>query len=309
MAHTPPYAPWPGRSAAAWVEAEDAFAAPWSWLWQCRNAPDIETLEDFRRHVRISFSEGCILCAVLGGLIGTLLLLNALVPTSVQILSPVWLGVIRSVAVVALVIALVGYVRGTPTFPFASRRAHARMQARHHVLGQRYPARSAAGTGVFRVDAGEVLQDTAVVIDTTIAADDASRLLRAFDAWFTVLENDYLAYRGAQLRFGAATIVTSEEIFGPYAMGGYLVRDPDPGVPGWRLLIADRSRRSVLSPYHRGEVLTVADPAATATPQSRFLPHIDGSDHLLGRLAIGVVLCAAAAGWLWFGWTITSGPW
>lgn len=309
MAHAPSYAPWPGRSAAAWAEAEDAYTASWSWLWQCWNAPDIETLEDFRRDVRIPFPEGCLLCAVLGGLAALPLALHAIGPDSVQIQNPTWSIAIRLALVLTLVIALVGYVRGTRALPFASRRAHDRMRTRPHLIGRVYPARSTTGTEVFCVEVGDVLQDTAVVIDTAVAADDAARLLRAFDVWFTVLESDYLARRGAQLRFGSATIVTSEEIFGPGAVGGYLVRDQHPGTSGWRLLIADRSRHPVLSPYRRGEVLTVADSAATATSQSRFLPHTDRSDHLLGMLATGVVLCAAAAGWLWFGWTLTSGPW
>lgn len=291
------------------MTAEDAPAASWPRLEQCRNTPDIDTPEGFRRQVRTPFSEGCLLSAVLGGLAAVPLLLHAIGPASVQIQNPTWSIVIQSAAVLALVIALVGYVRGTPALPFASRRAHARMRTRPHLLGRVYPARSTTGTAVFRVDAGDVLQDTAVVIDTGIAADHAARLLWAFDAWFTVLENNDLAHRGARLRFGSATIVTSEEIFGPEAVGGYLVRDPHPGTRGWRLLIADRPRNPALSSYRKGEVLTVTDSTATATSQSRSISHADGSDHLLGRLATGVVLCAAAAGWLWFGWAITSGPW
>ncbi|WP_420751349.1 hypothetical protein [Rhodococcus sp. O3] len=238
-----------------------------------------------------------------------MLLLTVVLPTPVEVQNPTWVIAIWSAAVLALVIALVGYVRGASALPFASRRAYSRMRARLHLLGRVYPARSSTGTEAFRIDAGGVWQDTSVVIDTALAADDAARLLRAFDLWFTVLENDALACRAAQLRFGSATIVTSEEIFGPGAVGGYLVLDQYSGTIGWRLLVAGRPLNPLVGPYRGGEIFAVADPRAPEEPQSCSISHADDSGHLLERVATAVALSAAVGGMLWFGWVITSGPW
>lgn len=310
MANNATYAPWPGRSDVAWSAAEALSTSPSSRPEQRRVAPDIATLDGFRRHVRTPFSEGFLLCAVLGGLTGALLLIYAVGPASVHVRNPTLAAVIRYGAIVALVISLIGCVCGAPVSPLSSRLAHARMRARPHILGHVYPAKSRTGTWRFRVEAGEGLQDTAVVIDTVLEADSAARLLEAFDVWFETLENDRLADRGAQLRFGSATIVATSDIFGPEATGGYLVRDEHPDRGGWRLLISARPLPSTRNVFRSGEVLTVTESPAAIPSPTPGTHRSDTSGHLIERAANGLLLGAAVVVCLWwFGWLTVSIPW
>lgn len=291
-------APWPGGSDAAWLTASESADPPWSPAADRRTVPNLGTAAAFRRHVRTPASEGSRLATTFGGVLAAVIVLyqvTGLIPPSLQRSAwPVilWLGVVA-----AAVTAVVGYVRGTSTLPFASERARVRMLAGPHVLGRAYPARSSTAGRAFHVDDTGADQQAVVVLDTALGADSARRLLRAFDVWFSRLDGDDLAYRAAQLRFGSAMTVTSEEIFGEDAVGGYLVRDPEPSVPGWRLLIAGRHDRGTDRPYRRGEVLTVPDEGAANTEHDLFALE---PGYLIDRITTGIMLFAAIAGWVWF---------
>ncbi len=301
-------APWPGGSHTAWVTAATTADPPWTPGDDCRSAPDLATAEGFRRNVRTHYSEGSLLAATFGSAVATVIVLHqitGLVPPVLQ--HPVWSTTLWIGAGAAASIAFAGFLLGSPSLPFGAERARARMLSAPHVLGQAYPARSSIGGRSFEVDGAETTEAAVVVLDTTLDAESSRRLLRAFDVWFGSLDRDYLSYRAAQLRFGSDSIVTSEEIFGAGATGGYLVRDPDPSIPGWRLLIAGRHDHSIDRPYRRGDVLTVPDDDVTDCETS--LETTD-SGHLVERIAAGVLLFAAVSGWVWFaGAAFMPGPW
>ncbi|WP_226437859.1 hypothetical protein [Rhodococcus yananensis] len=152
------------------------------------------------------------------------------------------------------------------------------------------------------------MQDTMIVIDSILDDESTGRILRAFDLWFECLDSDPIARRAAQLRFGTATIVTGGEIFGPDAEGGFLVRDSDPAVGRWRLLIAaEGSRGMPRGSYRRGEVLSVVDGDAADRPYRYDLRE---SGHLLERAGEGTMIAVTITAWLWFGsWSAIGGLW
>lgn len=166
----------------------------------------------------------------------------------------------------AFAVAGAGYVRGTPALPFASRRVYGRMLTRPHVLGEVFPARSATTAIPPRGEADDPMHEIGVVVDTVLGSEEAARLRRAFTLWFTTLDDEPVACRAVRARFGSATIVMSEEIFGPNARGGFLVRGARPDLPGWRLLIAADPGYTTYNPYRRGVCLTVVDQDAAGSP-------------------------------------------
>lgn len=107
------------------------------------------------------------------------------------------------------------------------------------VLCQLYPAR-------FSIADGDGYRETCIAIAADTSDAQAARVLTAFRLWLDRLHAD----AGATIRArnegwapSGATVFASEEIFGPEATGGFLVRRPNPPADGWGVLITPRRPR------------------------------------------------------------------
>lgn len=104
------------------------------------------------------------------------------------------------------------------------------------VLCQLYPTR-------FHIYHGDGYRGTCVAIDANTSDAQAARLLTAFGLWLGRVTTDPDAVSRARNEYwvpSGATVFNSEEIFGPEATGGYLVRRPNPPANGWAVLITPR---------------------------------------------------------------------
>ncbi|MFD2757017.1 hypothetical protein [Gulosibacter faecalis] len=113
-------------------------------------------------------------------------------------------------------------------------------------------------TSKFHVHEGDGYHGTCVAIDAAAPDAQAARLLTAFRIWLARLEADPdadIAARDVGWQPRGATVMTAEEIFGPQATGGYLVRQPNPPADGWGLLITPRRPAKLVGQLRFAEVL------------------------------------------------------
>lgn len=110
------------------------------------------------------------------------------------------------------------------------------------VLCQLYPT-------TFNIHDGDGYRETCVAIDANTPDAQAARLLTAFRLWLARLTTDPDAVsraRNEHWQPSGASVFNSEEIFGPDATGGYLVRRPNPPADGWAVLITPRRPAKLL---------------------------------------------------------------
>ncbi|QZY52373.1 hypothetical protein [Leucobacter tenebrionis] len=95
----------------------------------------------------------------------------------------------------------------------------------------------------FNIHDGDGYRETCVAIAEDASDAQAERIFTAFRIWLARLEEDQHATslaRNEHWRPSDANVFGSEEIFGPDAAGGYLVRRPSLPADGWGVLLTPR---------------------------------------------------------------------
>lgn len=116
----------------------------------------------------------------------------------------------------------------------------------------------------FRIGDGDGHCLTSVAIDARTSDEQASRIAAAFRIWLARLEADKEADSAAENAWGSGlrrrvvNAFASEEIFGPEAVGGYLVRGTAGSSP-WALLLEWRTPEEPAHPMRNALVLAVDD--------------------------------------------------
>jgi len=113
-------------------------------------------------------------------------------------------------------------------------------------------------TTTFHIHDGDGYGETCIAIDADASNAQAARLRTAFRIWLARLEADpeaASAARNEQWRPSGANAFAAQEIFGPQAAGGYIVRRPLPPADGWGLLIAPRKPAKVAGQLRFADVL------------------------------------------------------
>ncbi|WP_396911123.1 hypothetical protein [Mycolicibacterium sp.] len=114
----------------------------------------------------------------------------------------------------------------------------------------------------FRIGDGDGWSDTSVAIDARTSDEQASRLATAFRIWLACLEADKEADSAAKNAWNSGfrrriiNAFASEEIFGPDAAGGYLIRGTARR-SRWALLLDWRESEDPAHPMRNALVLAV----------------------------------------------------
>ncbi|MBM7367542.1 hypothetical protein [Gordonia hydrophobica] len=119
------------------------------------------------------------------------------------------------------------------------------------VLCQLHPTR-------FEIHDGDGYRETCIAIGAGIPDAQAARVFTAFQVWLGRLYEDHDAESRARnelWRPSGANVFTSEEIFGPQAAGGYLVRRPALAADGWGALITRRRPATLAGQLRFADVL------------------------------------------------------
>ena len=107
----------------------------------------------------------------------------------------------------------------------------------------------------FRIfDTGDGWVEAAVGVDVRLDPVAATRIRTAFHRWFTLLEQDRKAAQAMRVKNGRGDVRRAEDVFGPEAAGGFLLRLAYDDAP-FALLIPDPPNNSA-----RWEELPVAAP-------------------------------------------------
>lgn len=109
----------------------------------------------------------------------------------------------------------------------------------------------------FLVNHDDGYRETCVAIDAAASDAQAARIFTAFQIWLDALQSDPALTLAARSQWHphAATVFAAEEIFGPDASGGFLVRRPNPPADGWGAIVTPRRPRSHIGQLRYADVL------------------------------------------------------
>ncbi|NDK92179.1 hypothetical protein GYA93_21815 [Gordonia desulfuricans] len=245
---------WPCDPESVWAAAAPA-AAPGR-----PTPPDIGDLDDFRRLA--APGDGAVGGAVVYAIAGAFFLAVGIValffrpdPADADGFLGVLQWLIRWYPIAPLAVGA--------AFLIAAPRSYRRDRADHpHEVRDLYEAATDRGILVekagasFRIlDRSDGWVDAAVGVDVRLDAVRAAHIREAFRTWFALLGADAQAARHARNLNGRTEVRRAEEIFGPEATGGYLMRATYPN-SAFALLIPDPPHTS-----NSWEELPIADNA------------------------------------------------
>lgn len=110
----------------------------------------------------------------------------------------------------------------------------------------------------FAIHDGDGYRDTCVAIAADTSDVQAARIRTAFRIWLTRLRADADAASRARNELwqpSGANVFAAEEIFGPDAAGGYLVRRPNSPAHGWGVLLTARRPAKIVGQLRFADVL------------------------------------------------------
>lgn len=110
----------------------------------------------------------------------------------------------------------------------------------------------------FHVHDGDGYREACIAIGVDAPDEQATRVLTAFRIWLERLRADPDAAgraRNEAWQPSSASVFASEEIFGPEAAGGYLVRRPNLPADTWGLLITPRRSAKQIGQLRFADVL------------------------------------------------------
>lgn len=229
--------PWPADPVSAWSEAvwkPDRIA-------RLSDAPEVgsadaASIADWVEDQRSVLPMLAIVCATVGLILVGGLLLGAL-PLSGPGEKPAWLQWTGGIGLLIASLAL-----------WAWEVLH-RRKRRSEPLREIPPLRMVLcelRPTTFSINDGDGYRGTCIAIDANTADLQAARILTAFRIWLARLREDPGAASQARNKLwqpAGVSVFASEEIFGPQAIGGYLVRRPNLPANGWGLLLTRRRPR------------------------------------------------------------------
>lgn len=239
--------PWPADPPSAWAQASGSPVP----IARHGEPPEIKPLEEIAenmRRQRVIVPTVALVFTVVGAtLVGGLL--AGVFPLSGR---PTSAGVQWTAGVTLLIVG--------PALWIAHRQWRVREERRgfplaRGVLCEIYPT-------MFHIGDGDGYCLTSVAIDARTSDEQASRIAAAFRIWLARLDADKQDDTAAKIAWGSkfrqrvVNTFASEEIFGPEAAGGYLVRGTASRSP-WALLLEWRAPEDPAHPMRGALVLAV----------------------------------------------------
>ncbi|WP_026931409.1 hypothetical protein [Glycomyces tenuis] len=233
-----PAKPWPGGPDAVWAASAGTSA-------QHRPpAPDVSGFDDFAR--RVAPREAALLSALLFVFLGVGLLVYAIVVASLMPELPegldgfdaVVLNLMKWHWVVSLVVGAWSLLVTAPRTYLKDKRDHpGETRALYEASLDRGVVCEVFATR-FKVPGSDGWDRTVIGIDARLDGERAARIRRAFTDWFAAVQSDVRTDKEVSKRHGGRDVLPAEDVFGPEAAGGYLIRQSVVGT-GWMMLIRD----------------------------------------------------------------------
>ncbi len=238
---------WPADPASAWTQAVSA-PVPKARYGEPPSIRPLEEIAANMRRQRVFVPTVALVFTVVGAiLVGGLL--AGVFPLSGRSTSEA----VQSIA--GIVLLIVGPVLWIGHRQWRKHEERQGFPPARGVLCEIYPT-------TFHIGDGDGWCLTSVAIDARTADEQASRIVTAFRIWLARLEADKEAGYAAKdawnsgFRRRIINAFASEEIFGPEAAGGYLVRGTASG-SRWALLLDWRELEDLAHPMRNALVLAV----------------------------------------------------
>lgn len=245
--------PWPADPASAWAQAV-AAPAPVARHGEAPSITPLEEIAENMRRQRVFVPTVALVFTVVGViLVGGLL--AGVFPLSGRSTSA---AVQWTAGVVLLIVGPVLWIAHRQWRAYEERRGFPPARG---VLCEIYPT-------AFHIGDGDGYCLTSVAIDARTSDEQAARIAAAFQLWLARLDADKQADTDATMAWGSkfrqrvVNAFASEEIFGPEAAGGYLVRGTAGRSP-WALLLEWRAPEDPAHPMRGALVLAVDDQGRT----------------------------------------------
>lgn len=245
-----PRRPWPADPASAWAEA---VRSP-GHIVRLADPPridgaDADSIADWLGAQRSPLPIFALAGAVAGAILVVGLSLGVF-PLSGRGGTPAWLQWAGGVALLIASAALWAWEARR-----RRRRPPLEIPPVRMVLCELHPT-------AFRIHDGDGYLGTCVAIDAEASDAQAATIRTAFRVWLARLHADPDAAKSARDELWqppGVNVFASEEIFGPEAVGGYLVRSPNRPADGWGLLLTRRRPATMVGELRFADVLRLAE--------------------------------------------------